>query len=258
MVTQHYRWDFIGLSTDEKPTPETSEKVVDGSTFYCSDNSKLYVFYKNTWYEKTVSGGGGGTSNFNDLSNRPKYNGTAMTGETDIPLSPSVVQTTGGSTTDVMSQAATTTMIFNGVNVQIGSQSTASSSSTVAIGQRAKANAQYAVALGSDSTASGAESISFPGGKANDKGVMEIGLNASSGWATYGYNNTPYRLISGVHDGQTAHDAATVAQGNTLATSAPTTSTVGVLGQLYTDTTNMHTYQCTAISGNTYTWTQRW
>ena len=51
---------------------------------------------------------------------------------------------------------------------------------------------------------------------------------------------------------------ATVAQGNTLAASAPTTSTVGVLGQLYTDTTNMHTYQCTAISGDTYTWTQRW
>lgn len=48
------------------------------------------------------------------------------------------------------------------------------------------------------------------------------------------------------------------AQGNTLSASAPTTSTVGVLGQLWTDTTNMHTYQCTAISGNTYTWTQRW
>lgn len=40
--------------------------------------------------------------------------------------------------------------------------------------------------------------------------------------------------------------------------SAPTASTVGVLGQLYTDTANMHTYQCTAISGDTYTWTQRW
>lgn len=61
MVAQsHYRWDFIGLSTDNKPTPATSEKVVDGSTFYCSDNSKLYVWYKNQWYEKTATGGGGG------------------------------------------------------------------------------------------------------------------------------------------------------------------------------------------------------
>ena len=61
MVENHYRWDFIGLSTDDKPTPATSEKVADGSTFYCSDNSKLYVFYKDQWYEKEATGGGGTT-----------------------------------------------------------------------------------------------------------------------------------------------------------------------------------------------------
>lgn len=63
MVKQHYRWDFIGLSTDTKPTPATSEKVVDGSTFYCSDTSKLYVYCKDNWYErKPLGGGGGGTT----------------------------------------------------------------------------------------------------------------------------------------------------------------------------------------------------
>lgn len=55
-----YRWDFIGLSTDTKPTPETNDRVANGSTFYCSDNSTLFVWYKDQWYEKTVSGGGGG------------------------------------------------------------------------------------------------------------------------------------------------------------------------------------------------------
>lgn len=60
MVEQHYRWDFIGLSTDVKPTPATSEKVVDGSTFYCADNSKLYVYCTNNWYERKPLGGGGG------------------------------------------------------------------------------------------------------------------------------------------------------------------------------------------------------
>lgn len=30
-------------------------------------------------------GGGGGTSNFNQLTNRPKYNGVTMTGSTNIP-----------------------------------------------------------------------------------------------------------------------------------------------------------------------------
>lgn len=65
MVTEnHYRWDFIGLSTDTKPTPATSEKVVDGSTFYCADNSKLYVFCGQEWYEKTATGGGGGGGDY--------------------------------------------------------------------------------------------------------------------------------------------------------------------------------------------------
>lgn len=61
MVTEnHYRWDFIGLSTDSKPTPSSSYKVVDGSTYYCADNSKLYVWCDSQWYEKTATGGGGG------------------------------------------------------------------------------------------------------------------------------------------------------------------------------------------------------
>lgn len=86
MVAQRYRWDFIGLSSQAKPTKATSDKVTNGSTYYESDTSKLYVFYGNQWYEKTApGGGGGGTSDFDQLSNRPKYNGTAMTHETNIP-----------------------------------------------------------------------------------------------------------------------------------------------------------------------------
>lgn len=53
MANQEIRWDFIGLSTDTKPTPTTSEKVTDGSTFYAADTSKLYFWYKDQWYEKT-------------------------------------------------------------------------------------------------------------------------------------------------------------------------------------------------------------
>lgn len=37
---------------------------------------------------------------------------------------------------------------------------------------------------------------------------------------------------------------------------APTTSTTGVVGQLYEDTTNGKLYQCTAVSGSTYTWSE--
>ena len=47
------RWDFIGLSTDEKPTPATSKLVVDGSTFFEADTSRLYFWTKGQWYRKT-------------------------------------------------------------------------------------------------------------------------------------------------------------------------------------------------------------
>lgn len=47
------RWDFIGLSSEEKPTPANSNKVVDGSTFYEANTSKLYFWTKDRWYEKT-------------------------------------------------------------------------------------------------------------------------------------------------------------------------------------------------------------
>lgn len=47
------RWDFIGLSTDTKPTPTNSNKVVDGSTYYEADTSKLFFWTKGQWYRKT-------------------------------------------------------------------------------------------------------------------------------------------------------------------------------------------------------------
>lgn len=52
-IQQYTRWDFIGLSTDSKPTSATSSKVVDGSTFFEADTSKLFFWTKDQWYRKT-------------------------------------------------------------------------------------------------------------------------------------------------------------------------------------------------------------
>lgn len=106
MVTDnHYRWDFIGLSTDEKPTPATSPKVVDGSTFYCSDNSKLYVYCKDQWYEKTATGGGASytagdgitiadsTISVDTTTIQPK-----LTAGTNITITDNVISASGGET----------------------------------------------------------------------------------------------------------------------------------------------------------------
>lgn len=186
-----------------------------------------------------------------------KTTGEVANGYPKTVITGSVVQTTGTSQTNVMSQDATSSMVFDdpgtaktvkiGNSASSGNQGVAvgfyasSISEGIAVGRSAKSTGFFSAAVGSYSVAS-------------RQGEVNVGTGTNS----YGYNSTSYRVIGGVHDGQDAHDAATVAQGNTLATSAPTTSTVGVLGQLYTDTTNMHTYQCTAISGSTYTWTQRW
>lgn len=49
-MEQKYRWDFLGLSSETKPT-STNENVTDGSTYFEVDTSKMYVWYKNQWYE---------------------------------------------------------------------------------------------------------------------------------------------------------------------------------------------------------------
>lgn len=218
MVAQHYRWDFVGLSTDTKPTPANSEKVVDGSTFYCSDTSKLYVFCKDTWYERKALGSGGGGTTYTagsgidiadntisvdtdtiqekltagtnvtisdntisatdtTYSNFTGTDGTAV-GTAGLVPAPATtdagkflkadgtwdsaggggitpVQTTGTSTTDVMSQDAITKMIFpdiaNNPN-KIAINSTFSSSSGLAINGDIETNRYNNIVIGTDPT----------------------------------------------------------------------------------------------------------
>lgn len=193
-------------------------------------------------------GGGGGTSDFNELSNRPKYNGSAMTGDTNIPVAPSVVQTTGTSTTDVMSQKAVTDELYpqysnksKGV-IGIGSYASIADygDAKIGIGNVNLGNSSaFALAInGGDSTGtvnaiSGMGIWSGAGGSVTGQSGIAIGTRASvsgkggiaigrGSSATsqgefnigttdsgYGYNSTNYRLISGVHDPVGAHDAAT-------------------------------------------------
>ncbi|MBO7715528.1 MAG: hypothetical protein J6S85_18340 [Methanobrevibacter sp.] len=499
MVAQHYRWDFIGLSTDTKPTPETSPKVVDGSTFYCSDTSKLYVFCKDTWYEKTVSGGGGGTTYtagegiditgnvissseiltlnyadynpnddmepvkifpewllengvkagqllrikpaseevaqpmfFNmgvDENGNPAYreydavipaaiftvslnnmievndsyqyltltqfsqaNDTTFDNlwgweidRTDTPtvytfigyrflgtdsnvielnssmynyhetgdyddgialwlLKPGYYAAPGGdkiyihstaSTTDrknflisasngtnkviteinqnsivgyrvddadgilsssdtfyvattttgnsnqlVMTQNATTSMVYaDAVNktkvkiggnitgnygVQIGYVGTENGDRSVSIGHMGSGNSADSVNIGESSRVEYGAPYSVALGSYSYTTMQgQVDISTLKSTNTYGYNNSQYRLLTGLYDGQSNHDAATVAQGNKLMTTAPATTDAGVLGQLWTDTTAMHTYQVTAIDTTdpdnpVYTWSQRW
>lgn len=152
-----------------------------------------------------------------------------------------VVQTTGQSTTDVMSQKAVTDMIFNegqkgkiqigerasasipgngtgiaiGVdasatlpgNIAIGDAASSTGSRGTAIGWNANVNKINGVALGRQATAAGDNSVAVGwNAYASEKGQFDISTGSN---VTAGYNNTNYRVLSGVHDPRVAHDAAT-------------------------------------------------
>ena len=400
MVKQHYRWDFIQLSTDEKPTPETSEKVTDGSTFYCSDTSKLYVYCKDNWYErKPLGGGGGGTTytagdgiditddtisvdtdtiqekltagtnitisdnvisasggggvieltsaDYNYPSDNPtsiavwllddgiystksagvkfdafmnpaystsfivvtdssdnKYTiifnnseggyirqtGVNATDANRILTDKNIKSSTGTSTKDVMSQKAVTDAIASsggGVKtltsadynypaqnpqgiafwlLDEGQYITDSSVTAVYPNSTSKVNTSDIYSIQSILKASSSHKgvyLYTRGEESNTKFVTTINPNGTSA-----ITKTIPTQVSDVLTSTSTTNALSANQGKVLkdtidarvntGADSPTTSTVGVLGQLYTDTTNMHTYQCTAISGDTYTWTQRW
>lgn len=174
MVNNHYRWDFIGLSTDDKPTSETSEKVVNGSTFYCSDTSKLYVYCDGTWYERKSlgGGGGGGTSDFDELDNRPKYDNATMTSSTNIPKVPTV-------------NDATLTITQNGVNAGTFTSNDADDT-TIAL-----TDTIYSNFTGTDGSSAGSAGL-VPAPATSDAGKF---LKADGTWATAGGGGTTGAVV---------------------------------------------------------------
>lgn len=212
---EEYLAKAAGMDVDELPEPASREEQ-----------------YLNAIAE---GGGGGGTSNFNQLSNRPKYNNTTMTGETNIPEvktysdftgtdgtsagaaglvpapattdagkflkadgtwatagggGPTVVQTTGASQTDVMSQDATTSMIFSDPStkykVNIGDGNTIHNGNTngVVIGRNAQiqSTAEDCVRIGTNGLCYGSNGVSIgynaQTGAGGSYGEVAIGYNA--------------------------------------------------------------------------------
>lgn len=145
-----------------------------------------------------------GTSTTNVMSQKAVTDALAGSG------GPTVVQTTGTSTASVMSQNATSSMVHadpaTRYKVKIGSGATANGADSVAVGHSASANSSEGVAVGKQASASAQNSVAIGAYSwATTKGQFEIGTTTSNS----GYNNSRYRLLTGLYDPQSDHDAAT-------------------------------------------------
>ena len=133
----------------------------------------------------------------------------------EIAQAPSIVTTPGNSDSQVMTQNATTSMVFADplyrYQISIGSGAITSGARAIAIGQGASASGERAISIGAGAECIRKGGVSFGGGVTYN-GQMNIAATSSS----YGYNNTAYRLLSGLYDGQNAHDAVTVGQVNSV------------------------------------------
>lgn len=168
-----------------------------------------------------------------------------------VQAGPTVVQTTGTSTTDVMSQKAVTNMVYPSgyeatqTKIFIGNGATSDSDNAIAIGKGAKAG-WYGVAIGVSANASG------------QTRSIAIGTSSTctrSDEVSFGKSSTK-KYIANVKNPQLDYDAATKNYvDNRVLTNAgaPTTSTVGTVGQVLEDTTNGKLYICTDAT-NPYVW----
>ena len=287
--------DSLVIKNAGAPTTSTTgtkgqllEDTTNGNLYICTNSASPYAWKQIDKDEILTNAGAPTTSTagtlgqlLTDTTNAKLYQLTAI--DTTDPQNPSytwsevggssgptVVQTTGTSTTDVMSQKAVTEMVFadnsSATRIKIGASAQCQGAEAVAIGRLAKGTQNYSVAIGTNATI-GNNPCSVAIGafsRADQRGEMNIGSTNTF----YGYNSSNYRLLTGVYDGQSAHDAATKGQLDTAiingGTTAPTSTTAGAVGTQYTyvDTTGTptaHLCVCTEIdntdpSNPVYTW----
>lgn len=87
----------------------------------------------------------------------------------------------------------------------------------------AYAAASVAIGAGAQTTANATGAVSF-GGTVDTAGVFSIQANVSNN----GYNNSNYRLLTGVYDGQSANDAVNVGQINALIDAINTAASLSI------------------------------
>lgn len=154
-------------------------------------------------------------------------NGSMIGSTTSFLTRGSIVQSTGTSTNSVMSQNAVTSMVYADPSTKQKVQISgfASGTAAIAIGNSADANQNYAISIGSIATAQNGATYSIAlgaGAETTAKGQMDI---STARLGNNGYNSSQYRLLTGLYDPQSAHDAATKGYVDSHSGGAPLTDT---------------------------------
>lgn len=90
--------------------------------------------------------------------------------------------------------------------IRIGYATSSSGTRTTAIGNSASATGADAIAIGTSASATYARSVALGSGSSTSAiGEVAIGCNLGH----HGYKNSNYRLLTGLYDPQSDHDAAT-------------------------------------------------
>ena len=230
-----YGWEHLGATNEvtieiDDQMSDTSENAVQNKVIKSYVDGRVLT---NTGAPTTATVGTVGQL-LEDTTNGDLYICTAISGSTYTweevgaggGSGPTVVQTTGTSTADVMSQNATTSMVFADPStkkgVRIGAGSSASSTSGTAVGNKAAAYGMHSTAVGSGATANEWGSLALGVGASvpyGAQGSVALGdhsaptqtgeVNVGTSISSRGFNSSNYRLLTGLYDPQSAHDAAT-------------------------------------------------
>lgn len=134
--------------------------------------------------------------------------------------------------------------------VTVNRRKGACNTNTIAIGQATAANSED-IAIGV-ATAYGSHSIAIGRASATANYAIQLGTGTNSDANTFSVGLSNSLNVRLLNSNGTIPGERMALQG----TEAPTTSTVGSVGQFYVDTTNQIGYMCVSTADSTYVWKQ--
>lgn len=218
LTSADFNWDSTGQGGT--PNAIAAWLLEDGiylvkveSVYY--ENTATYSAFNCILIKGTRANGAGflfGCDRQSSWSVRLSADGTSCNIVTNLTPN-NITQYAGTSTTDVMSQNATCSLVFadpaSGYKIKIGPSPYSESqlgSASITLGSYARAANSNSVAIGESAASAHDGSVALGAFSSTSvKGQVNIGSTNTAA----GYNSTNYRLLSGVHNPVDAHDAAT-------------------------------------------------